>query len=89
MKVYSSYINIDVYAHNRARPLLKVTGASNNVCVDCIVSPLGGDKWLFNNVFVFESFIQEIRSKTLIHPRCKKWYWLKKIEETVALILSK
>ncbi len=46
MKVYSSDINIDVYGHaqNRANPLLKVTGTSNKVCVDCIVSPLGGDK---------------------------------------------
>ncbi len=32
--------------------LWKLTGASNNVCVDCIVSPLGGDKWL---KFVIES----------------------------------
>ncbi len=45
MKVYSSDINIDVYSsdQNRASHLLKVTGASNNVCVDYIVSPLGGN----------------------------------------------
>ncbi len=48
MKVYSSYINTDVYGskQNSTNPLLKVTGALNNVCVDCIVSPLGGDRWL-------------------------------------------
>ncbi len=43
--VYSSDIKIEVYGSNpnRANVLLKVTGASNNVCVDCIVS-LGGNK---------------------------------------------
>ncbi len=46
IKVYSSATNIDVYGsdQNRATHLLKATGASNNVCVDCIISPLGGDK---------------------------------------------
>ncbi len=72
-EVYSLDINIDVYGsdQNRANPLLKV----NNVCVDCIVSPLGGDRWLFKNLglFVIESFIQEICSKTLIDPVLKKW----------------
>ncbi len=45
MKVYISDINIDVYGsdQNRANPLLKVIGASNNV-VDYIVSPLGSQK---------------------------------------------
>ncbi len=63
---------------NRANCLLRVTGALNNVCVDCIVSPLGGDKWLLKNVFVIESFIQESRSKTLIHPVMKqvKYLWV-------------
>ncbi len=27
--------------------------------VDCIISPLGGDKWLLKNVFVIESFIRD------------------------------
>ncbi len=46
MKVYSSDINNDVYGsdQNRVNPLFNVTGASNNVCVDSIVSTLGGDK---------------------------------------------
>lgn len=46
MKVHNLNINNDVYAsdQNSANHLLKVTGASNNVCVDYIVSPLGGDK---------------------------------------------
>ncbi len=46
IKVYSSATNIDVYGsdQNRTTHLLKATGASNNVCVDCIISPLGGDK---------------------------------------------
>ncbi len=62
-------ININVYGsdQNRASHLLKVIGASNNV-----FSPLGGDKWLLKNVFVIESFIQEIRSKMLIHPVMKQ-----------------
>ncbi len=33
--------------------------ASNSVCVDCIVSPLDGDKWLLKNVFLIESFIRD------------------------------
>ncbi len=77
MKVYSSDINTDVCGSH----LLKVIGASDNVCVDCIVHPLGGNKSLLNNVFAIESFIQEIRSKTLIHPVMKQvkylWsYWI-------------
>ncbi len=31
-----------------------------------------GRKGAFKNVFVFESFIQEIHSKTLIHPVMKQ-----------------
>ncbi len=60
IKVYSSATNIDVYGsdQNRATHLLKATGASNNVCVDCIISPLGGDKWLLKNVFI-ESLIRD------------------------------
>ncbi len=40
IKVSSSATNIDVYGsdQNRATHLLKATGASNNVCVDCIIS---------------------------------------------------
>ncbi len=73
IKVYSSATNIDVYGsdQNRATHLLKATGASNNVCVDCIISPLGGDKWLLKNVFVIESFIRD-SFKTLIHPLMKQ-----------------
>ncbi len=41
VRIYSSGINIDVWWRSRSNPLLKVTGASNNVCVDCIV----GEKW--------------------------------------------
>ncbi len=47
IKGYSSYINTDVYGRdqNTASHLLKVkVGASNNVCVNCIVSPLDGNK---------------------------------------------
>ncbi len=60
MKAYNSYINI------RANPFLKVIGDSNNICVYYIVSPLDGDKGLLQFVFVIESLIQEIRSKTLM-----------------------
>ncbi len=46
LKVYSSDINMEVYgsSQNIANHLLKVIGASSNVCVHYIVSPLGGDK---------------------------------------------
>ncbi len=57
--------------------LLKVTGAWNHVCVNCIVWPVGGDKWLLKYVFVIESFIQQIRSKTLNHTAMKqKYVWV-------------
>ncbi len=65
MKVYSSDINIDVNGseQNEANPLLKVTGASYNVCrLRCFTT-----RWrqgTVKNVFVCESFIQEIHSKT-------------------------
>lgn len=40
---------------------LKVICASNNVCVDYVVSPLGGDKCLLKNVKnAIDSFIPEI-----------------------------
>ncbi len=65
MKVYSSDINIDVNGseQNGANPLLKVTGDSNNVCrLRCFTT-----RWrqgTVKNVFISESFIQEIHSKT-------------------------
>ncbi len=48
IQVYSSDINTDVYGSdpNRASLHLKAIDASNNVCVNCIVSPVGSDKWL-------------------------------------------
>ncbi len=48
--------------------------------VDYIVSPPGGDKWLFIFFFFFviESFIQEIQSKLLIHSVMEqvKYLWV-------------
>ncbi len=45
----------------KIEPLIfwKQLALQNNVCVDCIISPLGGDKWLLENVFVIESFIRD------------------------------
>ncbi len=64
MKFHSSDMNIDVYGsdQNGANPLLKVTGASNDICVECI------EKWLK----------KWICSKMLIHPVMKqvKYFWL-------------
>ncbi len=45
--------------------------------VDYIVLPQG-DKWLLKKIIVIESFIQEIRSKTLIHSVMEqvKYLWV-------------
>ncbi len=37
-----------MFFDSKANHLLKGTGASNNSCIDYIVSSLGGDKWLLN-----------------------------------------
>ncbi len=43
-----------------------------------IVSPVGGDWWLLKNVFVIESFIQEIYTKIVIHSAMEqvKYLWV-------------
>ncbi len=63
MKVYSSYLCES--NQSRANPLLKVTGASNNVCVDYIVLPSDLKKKISHWI------IQEIRLKTRLHPVMK------------------
>ncbi len=95
IKVYSSATNIDVYGsdQNRATHLLKATGASNNVCVDCIVSPLGGDKWLLKNVFVIESFIRDSFKNTdsSINETSEVWvsHWIINTNQFFIILILK
>ncbi len=57
-------MNTDVCGCDRNKPY--------NIGVDCIISPLGGE----TELFIIESFIQEICSKTLNNPVMKQVKYL-------------
>ncbi len=73
--------------------LLKATCASNNVCVDCIISPLGGDTWLLKNVFVIESFIRDSFKNTdsSINETSEVWvsHWIINTNQFFIILILK
>ncbi len=75
IKVYSSDINIDVYSsnQNRANHLLKVTSVSNNVYVDYIVLPLGGDKWQLKMYLSLNHSFKRFVQKHGLIQQWNKW----------------
>ncbi len=52
-------ISLFVLHFSATIPFWNQLGLKNKVCDNCIISPLGGDRWLLKNVFVIESFIQK------------------------------